>query len=158
MKDDCEAKAGDENAIRDLFDNIEAVCEVKGFDIVLEITSGVCTTTGTTTETTTTEPTTTETTTQTTTTEPTTTETTTTEPTTTETTTTEPTTTEITTQTTTCIISDPCGALEIAPFTEASISSCCGTFKCLITFIYVVAFINEANMSSGMPKSIVVSY
>ena len=115
MKEDCEAKAGDEDAIRDLFDNIEAVCEEKGFDIDLEISSGVCTTTGTTTETTTTEPTTTETTTQTTTTEPTTTETTTPEPTTTVIT------TEITSQTTTCIISDPCGALEIAPFTEASI-------------------------------------
>ena len=103
MKEDCEAKAGDEDAIRDLFDNIEAVCKEKKFDIDLEISSGVCTTTGTTTETTTPEPTTTETTTQ--------------------TTTPEPTTTVITetTQTTTCIISDPCGALEIAPFTEASI-------------------------------------
>ena len=109
MRKDCADKNGDEDAINYLFDNIEVVCEVKGHPIVIEFPTADCTTT--------TEPTTTETTTQTTTTEPTTTETTTTEPTTTETT------TELTTQTTTCIVSDPCGALEIAPFTDASISS-----------------------------------
>ena len=137
MRKDCADKNGDEDAINYLFDNIEVVCEVKGHPIVIEFPTADCTTTTeptttetttqttttepTTTETTTTEPTTTETTTQTTTTEPTTTETTT-QTTTTEPTTTE-TTTELTTQTTTCIVSDPCGALEIAPFTDASISS-----------------------------------
>ena len=42
MKQDCKDLDGDLAAIRDLFDNIEAVCEAKGVSITIDIPSDIC--------------------------------------------------------------------------------------------------------------------
>ena len=48
MKADCVEleEENDLDGIKHLFDNIEAVCEMKGFEIVIEIPHSMCTTTG----------------------------------------------------------------------------------------------------------------
>ena len=48
MKADCAEldKENDMDGIEDLFDNIEAVCEVKGSEIEIVIPHNMCTTTG----------------------------------------------------------------------------------------------------------------
>jgi len=96
MKEDCDNMNNDEDAIRELFDNIEKVCKMKGFEIEIIIPPGQqCSSTETTTTSTTTS-----------------------------TTTTSPTTTkETTTQTTSCVEGgELCDALTMAPFTDVSYS------------------------------------
>jgi hypothetical protein len=46
MKEDCEARKNDSDAVQDLFDNIELICKEKGYDIEIVIpTEIICPTT-----------------------------------------------------------------------------------------------------------------
>ena len=120
MKEDCEAKEDDLEAIRDLFDNIEAVCELKGFQIEIP-TDDNCQTTVITGTTSTPMPTTIKTRKPTTNQSPKPTTTQTPKPTTTQTP--KPPTTQPTTQTTSCVVPKPCDAMKMSPFLEV----CWGT-------------------------------